>query len=155
MTVRCFHSYKLKHIKSENNIYSFYSKVKSMFEKLLPVFHYSVEVCHILYFFPLKISYNHHHLDKSTAVCPRKNGYGESAAISKNVSAIFTILFLIDMSITLGSLCKKMLWIIQTVLKMWLWTWTQIKLRIYIELHWICRWFRESPRDEWLWGIMS
>ena len=28
-------------------------------------------------------------------VCRRKNGYGESAAISKNVSAIFTILFLI------------------------------------------------------------
>ena len=34
------------------------------------------------------------------------------------------------MSTTLGSLCKNILWISQTVLKMWLWTWTQTKFRI-------------------------
>ena len=34
------------------------------------------------------------------------------------------------MSTTLGILCKKILWINQIILKMWLWMWTQVKLRI-------------------------
>ena len=46
----------------------------------------------------------------NTVLCvPERMGTEESAAISKNVSAIFTILFLINMSITLGNLCKKSL----------------------------------------------
>ena len=39
--------------------------------------------------------------------------------------------FWFNMSTTLGSLCKNLLWINQIVLKMWLWTWTQRKLRIW------------------------
>ena len=58
---------------------------------------------------------------------PERTGTGESAAISKNVSAVFTILFLIWY---IYCLCKKILWINQKVLKMWLWTWTQINLGI-------------------------
>ena len=38
--------------------------------------------------------------------------------------------FWFDMSTTLGGRCKKILWINQTLLKMWLWTWTYTKPRI-------------------------
>ena len=38
--------------------------------------------------------------------------------------------FWFNMSTTLDSLCKNLLWIYWMVLKMWLWTWTQRKLRI-------------------------